>query len=168
MTHSEIRSRAGTPTIKSMLLHRQLNWFGHVTRMPDSRLPHRVLCGQLRLGRRCVGEQKNASSITSSRFTKNATFHLTGWRLSHQTELLGNLPVPLECHALTLNTIELQLSDAVADISMLQCSAIFRILFINAQFVADNASHALASSATLRSILKVEDEVDVIRKGWTP
>ena len=58
MTHSEIRSRAGIPTIESMLLHRQLRWLGHVIRMPYSRLPHCVLYGQLRLGHRSVGEQK--------------------------------------------------------------------------------------------------------------
>ena len=57
MTHSEIRSRAGVPSIESMLLHRQLRWLGHVIRMPDSRLPHHVLYGQLRLGHRSVGGQ---------------------------------------------------------------------------------------------------------------
>ena len=46
VTHSEIRSRAGIPSIESMLL-RHLRWYGHVIRMPDSRLPHRVLYGQL-------------------------------------------------------------------------------------------------------------------------
>ena len=49
-------------------------------------------------------------------------------------ELPGDLPVILECHTLTMNTIVLQLSDTVADISMLQCSAQFRILIINAHF----------------------------------
>ena len=53
VTHSEIRSRAGTPTIESMLLHRQLRWLGHVIR-----LPHCVLYGQVKLGRRSVGGQK--------------------------------------------------------------------------------------------------------------
>ena len=57
VTHSEIRSRAGIPTIESMLLHRQLCWFGHVIRMLHNRLPHRVLYGQLKLGRRSVGGQ---------------------------------------------------------------------------------------------------------------
>ena len=103
----------------------------------------------------------NASRITSSRSLNSATFLLTGWRLSHQTELPGDLPVPLECHALTLNTIELQLSNAVVDTSMLQCSAQFMILF-------NNASHALASSATVRPTFNVEEEVVVIRNGWTP
>ena len=76
--------------------------------------------------------------------------------------------MPLECHTLTMNTIVLQLSDAVADISMLQCSAQFRILFINANLVADNASHALASSATAMPTFNVEEEVVVIRNGWPP
>ena len=67
-----------------------------------------------------------------------------------------------------MNTIELQLSDAVEDISMLQCSALFLILFINAHFVADNASHALASSATVKPTLNVEEDVVFIRNGWTP
>ena len=58
VTHSEIRSRAGIPTIESMLLHRQLCWLGHVIRMPHSRLSHCVLYGQLRLGHRSVGGQK--------------------------------------------------------------------------------------------------------------
>ena len=58
VTYSEIRSRAGIPTIESMLLNRQLRWLGHVIRMPHSRLPHCVLYGQLRLGHRSVGGQK--------------------------------------------------------------------------------------------------------------
>ena len=108
----------------------------------------------------------NASRITSSRSLKGATFLLAGWRLSHPKELPGDLPVLLDCHTLMMNTIVLQLSDAVADISMLQCSAQFRILFINAHFVVDNATHALASSATGRPTFNVEDVV--IRNGWTP
>ena len=106
----------------------------------------------------------NASRITSSRSLKSATFLLAGWRLSHPTDL----PVPLECHTLTMNTIELQLSDEVADIRMLLCLDQFLIQFINAHFVADNASHALAYSATARPTFNVEEEVVVIRNGWTP
>ena len=67
-----------------------------------------------------------------------------------------------------MNTIVLQLSDADADISMLQCSAQFRILIINSHFVVDNATHALASSATAKPTFIVEEEDFVIRNGWTP
>ena len=48
LTYSDIRSRAGTPSIKYMPLYRQLRWLGHVIRMPDNMLPHRVLYGLLR------------------------------------------------------------------------------------------------------------------------
>ena len=113
-------------------------------------------------------DKRNVSRITSSRSLKSATFLLAGWILSHPKELPGDLPVPLECHTLTMNTIVLQLSDAVEDISILQCSAQFRILIINAHFVADNAYHALASSATAKPTFNVEEEVVVIRNGWTP
>ena len=57
VTHSEIRSRAGIPSIESMLLHHQLRWLGHVIRIPHNRLPHCVLNGKLQQGRRSVGGQ---------------------------------------------------------------------------------------------------------------
>ena len=113
-------------------------------------------------------DKRNASRITSSRTLEGATILLEGWRLSHPKELPGDLPVLLECHSLTMNTIGLRLSDAVADIRMLQCSAQFRILIINAHFVVDNAAHALASSATAKLTFNVEEEDVVIRNGWTP
>ena len=113
-------------------------------------------------------DKGNASRITSSRSLKSATFLLAGWRISHANELSGDLPVPLECHTLTMNTIVLQLSDTVADISILQCSAKFRILIINAHFVADNAYHAMASSVTAKPTFNVEEDVVVICNGWTP
>ena len=43
----------------------------------------------------------------------------------------------------------------------------FRIQFINAHIVADNASQALASSVTVKPSFNVEEEVDVIHNGWT-
>ena len=58
VTYSEIRSRAGAPSTESMRLHRQLHWLGHAIRMPDSRLPHHVLYGQLKQDYRNVGGEK--------------------------------------------------------------------------------------------------------------
>ena len=166
MTHSEIRSRAGTPTIESMLLHRQLRWLDHVIKMPHNRPSHCVLYGQLKLGRRSVGGQKKRFTDHIKSILKICNIPFS--RLSHPQELPGDLPVLLGCHPLTMNTIVLQLSDAVADISMLQCSAHFRILIINAHFVVINATHALASSATAKPTFNVEEEDVVIRNGWTP
>ena len=114
-----IISRAGIPSIESMLLHRQLRWLGHVIRFLDNRLPHRVLYGQLRLVQRRVGGQKMRFKIHIKSISNKCKILLAVWRLSH----LPEQPVPLDCHALTLNTIELQLLDAVADTSMLHFSA---------------------------------------------
>ena len=111
-------------------------------------------------------EKRSASRITASRSLKSTSFHLTGWRLSHSPELPGDLPVPLECHTLTLNTIELQLSDA--DTSMLQCSALFQIPLTCVHFMVDYASNTLAFTAKARLTFNDEEEVVVIRNGLTP
>ena len=145
-----------------MLLHRQLRWMGHVFRMIHSRLSHCVLHGHLRLGRRSVGGQSKRFKYHIKSIHKKCNIPFI-WRISHPKELPGDQPVPLECHSLTMNTIVLQLSDEVADISILQCSAQFRILIIIARFVADNAYHALVSSATARPNFNVEEEVAVTR-----
>ena len=109
-------------------------------------------------------DKTNASMITIRRFLKRSTFHLTGWRLSHQPELPGDLPVPLKCQALTLNTIEMQLSEAVADTSMLQCSAKFRILFINAHFVADFFTHCFSRNSLLSQRKSLSSIMDGLQK----
>ena len=82
VTHSEIRFRAGIPTIESMLLHRQLRWLGHVIRMPHSRLPHCMLYCQLRLGHRSVGRQKKRFKDHIKSIPKKCKIPLAGWRLT--------------------------------------------------------------------------------------
>lgn len=56
--HTEMLERAGIPSVECLLLNRQLRWLGHVTRMPATRLPRRILYGQLSEGRRNPGGQK--------------------------------------------------------------------------------------------------------------
>ena len=109
---------------------------------------------------------KRNDSMTTSRSFKNATFHLTGWRLLHPIQLPGDLPVHLECHTLILNMIALRLSDA--ETSMSHFPANFKILLSSVHFVADNATNALASSATVKHTFNDEEEVIVIHNRWTP
>ena len=97
--------------------------------------------------------------------SKSATFHLTGWKLLPETELPGDLPVPLGCHVSSLNMIALLLSDA--DTRMTRCSDHFKISLTSVHFVGNNACHALASSPTLRLTFNDEEEDAAIRNVWT-
>ena len=45
-------------SIHTLLKLAQLRWTGHVTRMPDERLPKKVLYGELQEGKRSQGGQK--------------------------------------------------------------------------------------------------------------
>ena len=154
-----------------MLLHRQLCWLGHVIRMPHSRLPHCVLYGQLRLGRRSVGGQRKRfkDHIKSILKKCNIPFSWLETLVSERATWRSTHAFGMSCFDDEYNhAVVLQLSNAVADICILQCSAQFRILIINAHFVADNAYHALISLATGKPTFNFEEEVVVIRNGWTP
>ena len=59
MVHdTEVLTRAGIPCIHTLLQKAQVRWAGHVTRMPDDRLPKQLLYGKLCYGKRSVGVQK--------------------------------------------------------------------------------------------------------------
>ena len=55
---TEVLKRAGMPSIYTLLKLAQLRWTGHVTRMPDERLPKKILYGELQVGKRSHGGQK--------------------------------------------------------------------------------------------------------------
>ena len=54
-----------------------LRWMVHVIRMRHSRLPHRVLCGQLRLGHRSVGGKKKRFNNHIKSILKKCVIHLS-------------------------------------------------------------------------------------------
>ena len=53
----EVLKRAGMQNVHILLKLPQLRWIGHVTRMPDERLPKKILCGELQVGKRSHGGQ---------------------------------------------------------------------------------------------------------------
>ena len=55
---TEVLKRAGMQSIHTLLKLSQLRWTGHVTRMPDERLPKKILYGELQVGKRSHGGQK--------------------------------------------------------------------------------------------------------------
>ena len=56
--HTEVLKRAGMLSVHTLLKLAQLRWTGHVTRMPDERLPKKILYGELQVGKRSHGGQK--------------------------------------------------------------------------------------------------------------
>lgn len=58
LSHTEVLERTNCRSIEATIMHHQLRWLGHVIRMPASRLPRRILYGQLHLGQRSAGGPK--------------------------------------------------------------------------------------------------------------
>ena len=52
---TEVLTRAGIHSIHTLLQKAQVRWAGHVTRMPDDRLPKQLLYGELCYDKRSVG-----------------------------------------------------------------------------------------------------------------
>ena len=61
---TEVLTRAGMPSIFTILAQAQLRWTGHVARMPDHRIPKQLLYGELLTGKRRQGGQKKGASKT--------------------------------------------------------------------------------------------------------
>ena len=55
---TELLKKAKMQSVHTLLKLAQLRWTGHVTRMPDERLPKKVLYGELQEGKRSQGGQK--------------------------------------------------------------------------------------------------------------
>ena len=55
---TEVLKRAGMQSIHTLLKLVQLRWTSHVTRIPDERLPKKILYGELQVGKRSHGGQK--------------------------------------------------------------------------------------------------------------
>ena len=55
---TEVLTRAGLPSIQTILMKTQLRWAGHVARMPDYRIPKKLFFGELQDGKRSLGAPK--------------------------------------------------------------------------------------------------------------
>ena len=55
VTNADVLSRAGLPSMYTLLRQRRLRWLGHIRRLDDGRIPKYILNGELALGRRTTG-----------------------------------------------------------------------------------------------------------------
>ena len=54
IAYTELLEESGITPAEHLLPQRQLRWLGHVIRMPDNRLPRRLLYGEFTVGQRSV------------------------------------------------------------------------------------------------------------------
>ena len=76
---TEVLKRAGMQSIHTLLKLAQLRWTGHVTRMPDERLPKKILYGQLQVGKRFHGGQKKRYKDTPKASLKDFNIPTESW-----------------------------------------------------------------------------------------
>ena len=76
---TEVLKRAGVQSVHTLLKLAQLRWTGHVTRMPDERLPTKILYGELQVGKRSHGGQKKRYKDTLKAFLKYFNIPTESW-----------------------------------------------------------------------------------------
>ena len=76
---TDVLKRAGMQSIHTLLKLAQLRWTGHVTRMPDERLPKKTLYGELQVGKRSNGGQKKRYKDTLKASLKDFNIPTESW-----------------------------------------------------------------------------------------
>ena len=71
-------------SVHNLLKLAQLRWTGHVIRMPDERLPKKVLYGELQEGKRSQGGQKKRYKDTLKASLKDFNIPIESWELVAQ------------------------------------------------------------------------------------
>ena len=79
VTNAEVLSRAGLPSIHTILRQRRLRWLGHVHRMEDGRIPKDLLYGELTSGKRNIGRPKLRYSDVVKRDMKALDIDTGSW-----------------------------------------------------------------------------------------
>ena len=76
---TEVLKQADLPSIYTLLQKAQVRWAGHVSRMPDTRLPKQLLYGELSKGKRTVGGQKKRFKDSLKTSLKNLNIIIDSW-----------------------------------------------------------------------------------------
>ena len=71
--------RAQRPSVITTMRKAQISWAGHVFRMSDSRIPKKLLYGELSQGARKVGEQRKRFKDSLKAYLKDFNIDITTW-----------------------------------------------------------------------------------------
>ena len=71
-------------SVHTLLKLAQLRWTGHITRIPDERLPKKVLYGELQEGKRSQGGQKKRYKDTFKASLKDFNIPIESWEQAAQ------------------------------------------------------------------------------------
>ena len=78
---TEVLTRAGIPSIHTILQKSQVRWSGL---MPDDRLPKQLLYGELCYGKRSLGGQKKSFKDTPKKTLTSFNIGVTNWEVCAQ------------------------------------------------------------------------------------
>ena len=81
---TEVLEKAKMQSVHTLLKLAQLRWTGHVTRMPDERLPKKVLYGELQEGKRSQGDQMKRYKDTLKASLKDFNIPTESWEQAAQ------------------------------------------------------------------------------------
>ncbi|KAF7243711.1 Disintegrin and metalloproteinase domain-containing protein 23 [Varanus komodoensis] len=84
---TEVLSRAGLPSVHTLLMKAQTRWAGHVARMSDHRIPKQLFYGELSQGKRSHGGQKKRYKDMLKASLKSLVIDTTSWETLAQDQL---------------------------------------------------------------------------------
>ena len=76
---TEVLKRAEMQSVHTLLKQTQLIWTGHVTRIPEERLPKKILYGELQMGKRSHDGQKKRYKDTLKASLKDFNIPTESW-----------------------------------------------------------------------------------------
>ena len=97
---TEVVKKAKMQSVQTLLKLVQLKWTGHVTRMPDERMPKKVFYGELQEGKRSQGGQKKRYKDTLKTSLKNFNIPTESWEQAAQDRPKWRCALTKELHNL--------------------------------------------------------------------
>ncbi|KAL1268509.1 hypothetical protein QQF64_033872, partial [Cirrhinus molitorella] len=79
VSNVEVLTRAGLPSMYTMLRQRRLSWLGHVRRMEDGRIPKDILYRELSAGKRTIGRPNLRFKDVMKRDMKALDINTQSW-----------------------------------------------------------------------------------------